>query len=64
MLERQPRRLVSQRDPPHEVWGPSYARETKYLRVYMAGLRKKLEQDPANPRHLLTEAGMGCRFVP
>ena len=58
-----PGRLVSQRDLLHEVWGPSYGRETNYLRVYVAGLRKKLEDDPASPRHLLTEAGMGYRFV-
>ena len=63
-LVRHPGRLVSQRDLLHEVWGPSYGRETNYLRVYMAGLRKKLEEDPAAPRHLLTEAGMGYRFVP
>ena len=64
MLVRHPGRLVSQRDLLHEVWGPSYGRETNYLRVYVAGLRKKLEEDPATPRHLLTAAGMGYRFVP
>ena len=63
VLVRHPGRLVSQRDLLHEVWGPSYGRETNYLRVYVAGLRKKLEDDPASPRHLLTEAGMGYRFV-
>ncbi|HET8880519.1 MAG TPA: winged helix-turn-helix domain-containing protein, partial [Arthrobacter sp.] len=47
-----------------EVWGPAYAKETNYLRVYMAQLRRKLEADPAAPRHLLTEAGIGYRFVP
>jgi two-component system KDP operon response regulator KdpE len=64
MLVRHPGRLVSQRDLLHQVWGPSYGRETNYLRVYVAGLRKKLEADPTTPRHLLTEAGMGYRFVP
>ncbi|MET0838419.1 MAG: response regulator transcription factor [Marmoricola sp.] len=62
-LVRHPGRLVSQRDLLHEVWGPSYGRETNYLRVYVAGLRKKLEDDPAAPRHLLTEPGLGYRFV-
>ena len=63
VLVRHPGRLVSQRDLLHEVWGPSYERETNYLRVYVAGLRKKLEEDPGEPRHLLTEPGMGYRFV-
>jgi two-component system, OmpR family, KDP operon response regulator KdpE len=62
-LVRHPGRLVSQRDLLHEVWGPTYGRETNYLRVYVATLRKKLEDDPASPRHLVTEAGMGYRFV-
>lgn len=63
VLVRHPGRLVSQRDLLHEVWGPSYERETNYLRVYVAALRKKLEEDPAEPQHLLTEPGMGYRFV-
>ena len=63
VLVRHPGRLVSQQDLLHEVWGPSYGRETNYLRVYVAGLRKKLEDDPAAPRHLLTEPGLGYRFV-
>jgi two-component system KDP operon response regulator KdpE len=62
MLVRAPGRLVSQRDLLHEVWGPSYDKETNYLRVYIGGLRKKLEDDPASPRHLITEPGMGYRF--
>jgi two-component system KDP operon response regulator KdpE len=62
MLVRTPGRLVSQRDLLHEVWGPSYGRETNYLRVYVGGLRKKLEDDPSQPRHLITEPGMGYRF--
>jgi two-component system KDP operon response regulator KdpE len=61
-LLRQPGRLVSQRDLLHEVWGPAYARETNYLRTYVGSLRKKLEDNPADPRHLITEAGMGYRF--
>jgi two-component system KDP operon response regulator KdpE len=64
MLLRAPGRLVSREDLLHEVWGPSYGRETNYLRVYVGSLRKKLEDDPAAPRHLLTEPGMGYRFEP
>jgi two-component system KDP operon response regulator KdpE len=63
VLVRHPGRLVHQRDLLHEVWGPSYDRETNYLRVYLANLRKKLEDDPASPRHLVTEPGIGYRFV-
>jgi len=56
-------KLVSQRQLLQEVWGPQYETETHYLRVYVAQLRRKLEPDPARPRHLLTEPGMGYRFV-
>ena len=62
LLVRSPGRLVSQQDLLHEVWGPSYGKETNYLRVYVSGLRKKLEDDPASPRHLITAPGMGYRF--
>jgi two-component system KDP operon response regulator KdpE len=62
MLVRTPGRLVTQQDLLHEVWGPAYSRETNYLRVYVGGLRKKLEDDPSAPRHLITEPGMGYRF--
>jgi len=44
------------------VWGPAYTRETQYLRVYMAQLRQKFEKDPAHPRYLLTEPGIGYRL--
>ena len=47
-----------------EVWGPAYGDQTNYLRVYMATLRRKLENDAARPRHLLTEPGRGYRFDP
>ena len=47
-----------------EVWGPAYETETHYLRVYMAQLRRKLEPDPAHPRYLITEPGVGYRFAP
>ncbi|GAA3044619.1 response regulator [Streptomyces roseofulvus] len=56
--------LISQRRLLTEVWGPSSSTKTNYLRVYMAQLRRKLETDPAHPRHLVTEPGMGYRFEP
>jgi two-component system KDP operon response regulator KdpE len=46
-----------------KVWGPPYVEETHYLRVYMANLRRKLEADPARPRYLLTEQGVGYRLA-
>jgi two-component system KDP operon response regulator KdpE len=57
-------KLVSQKQMLKQVWGPSYVKETNYLRVYIAQLRRKLEPDPARPRHFLTEPGMGYRFEP
>ncbi|MFC4335537.1 response regulator [Salininema proteolyticum] len=57
-----PGKLVPQRHLLRAVWGPGYGRETNYLRQYMAQLRKKLEADPAMPRYLLTEPGMGYRL--
>ena len=64
LLARNPGRLVSQQQILTHVWGPAYLQETQYLRVYIAQLRRKLEPDPAKPRYLLTEAGMGYRFEP
>jgi two-component system KDP operon response regulator KdpE len=55
-------KLVSRQQLMTEVWGPAYAKETNYLRVYMAQIRQKLEADPSHPRHFLTEPGMGYRF--
>ncbi|MBU6956904.1 response regulator [Pseudomonas sp. CVAP len=46
------------------VWGPSHTTDTPYLRVFMGGLRKKIEADPSQPRHLVTETGVGYRFIP
>lgn len=46
-----------------EVWGPSYTNESQYLRVFVAQLRKKIEADPNRPVHILTESGVGYRFV-
>ncbi|MDG4819245.1 response regulator [Micromonospora carbonacea] len=63
-LLRHPGKLVSQRQLLHDVWGPEYQNETNYLRQYMAQLRRKLEDDPARPRHLITEPGMGYRYRP
>ncbi len=63
VLVRNPGRLVSQRQLLQEVWGPQYERETNYLRVYLAQIRRKLERDPARPRHFITEPRMGYRFV-
>jgi two-component system KDP operon response regulator KdpE len=63
MLVRNEGKLVGQREILNDVWGPAYGAQTHYLRVYLAGLRRKLEPDPTRPRHLLTEAGMGYRFV-
>jgi two-component system KDP operon response regulator KdpE len=64
ILVRSPGKLVGQRLLLQEVWGPQYQTETHYLRQYMAQLRRKLEDDPAHPHHLLTEPGMGYRFRP
>ncbi len=63
-LVRHPGRLIAQRQLLQSVWGPAYEKETHYLRVYLAQLRRKLEPDPAHPRYLRTEPGMGYRFTP
>ncbi len=63
-LVRHPGKLISQRQLLTEVWGPGYADATGNLRLYMAQLRRKLEPDPARPRWLITEPGMGYRFQP
>ncbi len=63
-LVTRPGKLVPQRQLLQEVWGPAYHKETNYLRVHMANLRRKLETDPPRPRHLITEPGMGYRFAP
>ena len=64
VLLRNPGKLLSQRQLLTEVWGPGYADAAGNLRLYMAQLRRKLEPDPARPRWLLTEPGMGYRFQP
>jgi two-component system KDP operon response regulator KdpE len=62
ILVTNPGRLISQKHLLLEVWGASESNKTNYLRVYMAQLRRKLETDPAHPRYLITEPGMGYRF--
>ena len=61
-LASQPDRVIVHRQLLKAVWGPGHAEDTHYVRVHMANLRKKVEDDPARPRHLLTEAGIGYRF--
>jgi two-component system KDP operon response regulator KdpE len=63
VLVRNEGKLVGHRQLLQEVWGPAYETETNYLRVYVAQLRRKLEPDPSHPRHLITEPGMGYRFI-
>jgi len=63
-LVRNPGRLVTRQTLLTEIWGSQHVTDTGYLRLYVAQLRKKLEPEPARPRHLLTEAGMGYRFAP
>ncbi|RZT12814.1 two-component system KDP operon response regulator KdpE [Kribbella sp. VKM Ac-2569] len=64
VLIRNPGKLMSQRQLLTEVWGPGYESASGNLRFYMGQLRRKLEPDPARPKHLLTEPGMGYRFEP
>ena len=64
LLVRHAGKLVPQKQMLTEVWGPQYEHETHYLRVYLAQLRRKLEPDPARPRYLITEPGVGYRFEP
>jgi len=64
MLVRQSGKLVTQKQILTDIWGPGSAEHTHYLRVYLAQLRRKLEPDPAHPRYLITEPGLGYRFLP
>jgi two-component system KDP operon response regulator KdpE len=63
-LAAHPHCVLTHRQLLHAVWGPNHSEDTHYLRVYMGQLRKKIEHDPAQPRHLVTETGIGYRFVP
>ncbi|HQR10510.1 MAG TPA: two-component system response regulator KdpE [Casimicrobiaceae bacterium] len=56
-------RVLTHRHLLREVWGPSHAESTHYLRVYMGTLRQKLEDDPAQPKNIVTETGVGYRLV-
>jgi two-component system KDP operon response regulator KdpE len=62
-LATQPDRVLTHQQLLKAVWGPGHAQDTHYVRVHMANLRKKIEADPSMPKHLLTEAGIGYRFV-
>jgi two-component system KDP operon response regulator KdpE len=63
VLVRNAGNLVTQRQLLQQVWGPAYGTETNYLRVHIANLRRKLEPDPSRPRYLITEPGIGYRFL-
>jgi two-component system KDP operon response regulator KdpE len=62
-LVRNAGKLVSQKQLLREIWGPAYETETGYLRVHLANLRRKLEPEPSKPRYLITEPGIGYRFL-
>ena len=62
-LVRSAGRVVTHRQLLADVWGPEYTEHVHYLRLYMAQLRAKIEQEPAEPRHLLTETGVGYRLA-
>lgn len=57
-------KVITQRQLLNQVWGPNYVEHSHYLRIYMGHLRQKLEADPTRPKHLLTETGVGYRFIP
>lgn len=60
----QPGKVLTQRNLLREIWGPAYSESSHYLRVYVGRLRQKLEEDPTQPKHFLTETGVGYRFQP
>lgn len=62
-LASQPDRVITHQQLLKTVWGPGHAHDTHYVRVHLANLRKKVEANPSMPRHLLTETGIGYRFV-
>jgi two-component system, OmpR family, KDP operon response regulator KdpE len=64
VLLRNPGKLLSQKQLLNDVWGPGYGNAAGNLRLYMAQLRRKIEPDPARPRWLITEPGMGYRYQP
>jgi two-component system KDP operon response regulator KdpE len=62
VLVRNAGRLVTYEQLLQEVWGPTYGKETNYLRVFMTQIRQKLEPEPSSPRYFITEPGIGFRF--
>jgi two-component system KDP operon response regulator KdpE len=60
---RHPGKVLTQRQLLNEVWGPNHTEQAQYLRVYIAQLRRKLERNPARPKHLQTEPGVGYRLL-
>ena len=63
-LASHPNRVLTHPQLLKAVWGPSHSQDTHYVRIYMGHLRAKLEADPSRPQHLVTELGVGYRFVP
>jgi two-component system KDP operon response regulator KdpE len=63
ILASHPGKVITHQQLLQEVWGQAYVGETQYLRVYIGQLRQKLEKNPAEPKHLITEPGVGYRFV-
>jgi two-component system KDP operon response regulator KdpE len=63
-LVRHAGKLLTHRQLLHDVWGSNFVSQTHYLRVYIMQLRQKIENDPARPRYILTEPGVGYRFTP
>ena len=63
VLLHHPGKVLTHRHLLREVWGPSYVEHSHYVRIYMGHLRRKLEKDPARPKHVLTEIGVGYRLV-
>ena len=59
-----PGKVLTQRNLLRQIWGPTYTESSHYLRVYVGHLRQKLENDPTQPKHFLTETGVGYRFQP
>ncbi|MCU5774162.1 two-component system response regulator KdpE [Erwiniaceae bacterium BAC15a-03b] len=64
ILLNNPGKVLTQRQLLNQVWGPNAVEHSHYLRIYMGHLRQKLEAEPAQPKHLITETGIGYRFMP
>jgi two-component system KDP operon response regulator KdpE len=63
VLVKHPGKVITHRQLLNEVWGPNHVEQPQYLRVFIAQLRRKLESDPARPKHLQTEPGIGYRLI-